>query len=157
MIGLRLAAAWVLLAGVLLLAWTSGALWGWVVVCGLFELLLLYQCFAAARAFTRCTPAGIRTRGMGRARECPWPEVDDIAPRFSGGGNTVRVMVKTASGTSFPLGVPLTVPGFISDPDWPVTVQQIWAYRDWVTGLGGDDGGGGTAPDDAGEAAAAGG
>src|SRR5215472_164997 len=62
------------------------------VVLGIVMLFLLWLCIRDARAFTECTPDGIRTRGTDGLRQCPWPQVANIAIRSYGRGKVVVVI-----------------------------------------------------------------
>lgn len=103
----------------------SGTLAMWAIGAGVAGLICLYASIAYARAFTECTPAGLRTRGLAGTRTCPWAEVRTIAPRVY--RQTTTVMVTTVHGTRFRLGVPVTG-GVMSDPEFGQRAEQIWQY-----------------------------
>jgi hypothetical protein len=103
----------------------GSALAPWAIGAGIAALICLYSWVAYARAFTECTPAGLRTRGLGGLTECSWPGVSDIVLRPH--GRTVTVMVTTTTGTRFRLGVPVDG-GVMGDPRFRVKAQQILDY-----------------------------
>ncbi len=102
----------------------AGMLLVWDVAVGLGLAVGLYAYVMYARAFTDCTAAGIRTRGLAGQRECAWPQVADIAPAYS---RTATVMVATTGGARFRLGVPVTG-GVMADPEFAAKVSQIQHY-----------------------------
>ena len=59
------------------------------------------------RAFTECSPDGIRASGLFgfRIRNCPWTEVDKISV-VNGAGSSTSIMVTRHDGSRFRLGVP---------------------------------------------------
>jgi hypothetical protein len=95
---------------------------------GISSLALLWVYSAYSRAFTECSPAGIRTRSLGGLTECPWTGVAKIAlcPR----GQTVTVMVTTTNSTRFRLGTPVDG-GAMGDPEFALKVAAIQQY--WRT------------------------
>jgi hypothetical protein len=101
-----------------------GASVAWAVGLGLGALMGIWAYVMYARASTECTPAGIRTRGLGGLRQCSWPQVADIAIR-PGTGTTIRVT--TVSGTRFLLGVPVSG-GVMRDPEFGFKLRQIQEY-----------------------------
>jgi hypothetical protein len=102
----------------------GGPLEGWAVGAGLVALIGAWAYVMYARAWTECTPAGIRTRGLGGLRQCSWPQVADIAIR-PGTGTTIRVT--TVGGTQFLLGVPVNG-GVMRDPEFVSKLRQIREY-----------------------------
>lgn len=90
------AAAAVALAAAWGLSRSSGPVGMLALVAGLSAALGAYSWAAYARAFTECTPAGLRTRGLGGLRESTWPRITDIGLRPY--GRTVTIMVTTADG-----------------------------------------------------------
>jgi hypothetical protein len=94
-------------------------------VAGLGAALGAYSWAAYARAFTECTPAGLRTRGLGGLRESTWPRITDIGLRPY--GRTVTIMVTTAGGGRFRLGAPVAG-GVMGDPGFARKAEQILAY-----------------------------
>jgi hypothetical protein len=71
-------------------------------------LPLWYTGAANSRAFTRYGPDGIRTRRLGRLRECPWSQVQAISQQQfrSRGGTAHSIVITTTTGERFRLGVP---------------------------------------------------
>jgi hypothetical protein len=102
----------------------GGPLAGWAMGAGLGALIGVWAYVMYARASTECTPAGIRTRGLGGLRQCSWPQVADIAIR-PGTGTTIRVT--TVGGTRFLLGVPVNG-GVMRDPEFGSKLRQIQEY-----------------------------
>jgi hypothetical protein len=90
---------------------------------GIAELLVLWAYVMYARAFTECTPDGIRTRGLGGQRQCSWPQVANIRlhPRSR------LVVVTTRDGRRFWLGVPVDG-GVMPDPEFTVKFKQVVRY-----------------------------
>jgi Bacterial PH domain len=78
-----------------------------------------------ARAYTECTPAGIRTRGLAGTRECRWEEVADIVAQPYRGA--AFIMVVTRSGRRFRLGAPVEG-GVMGDPQLPAKMAEIRQY-----------------------------
>ncbi|HEY2316137.1 MAG TPA: hypothetical protein VGH96_21190, partial [Streptosporangiaceae bacterium] len=68
----------------LVLALVGGSARGLVgiIVLGTGALVCLYAFTAYLLAVTECTPAGIRTRGLGGPRRCSWSQVTDISLRY---------------------------------------------------------------------------
>lgn len=121
-----ISAVTVLLAVFWALGGQGGSVVGaWALGAGIGALIGLYAYIAYARAFTECTPAGLRTRGLGGLQECPWSGVSDASLRPH--GRTATVMVTTTSGTRFRLGVPVDG-GVMRDPEFMGKVQQVVEY-----------------------------
>ena len=80
------AAAAVALGAAWQLSRSSGQVGMLALVAGLGAALGAYSWAAYARAFTECTPAGLRTRGLGGLRESTWPRITDIGLRPYGRG-----------------------------------------------------------------------
>lgn len=117
----------VFFGGIIGLGGGSGIWWLWALgaVISLNVLIGLYENVAYTRAFTECTPAGVRTRGLAGTRRCPWPHVGGIACQRRAGG--VIVIVTTTSGAYFRLGAP--VDGIsMRDPDLRSKVAQVQQY-----------------------------
>ena len=121
----------------------SGTLAMWAIGAAVGGLICLYATMAYARAFTECTPAGLRTRGLARTRECPWADVRALAPHVY--RQTTTVMVTTAGGTRFRLGVPVTG-GVMPDPEFGQRAEQIWRYWQWAAQAAGTGAAGPPAP-----------
>lgn len=69
----------------------------------------------SSRAFTECTPHGMRTLSFGGEKALPWALVSDIT--ITAYRNTMTIMVTASTGTRFRLGGliayrPAHVPGF---------------------------------------------
>jgi hypothetical protein len=92
---------------------------------GLGALINFYAYVSYVMAYTECKPDGIRTRGLGGRRDCPWAQVRDIAPRIS--NLTVIVVVTTASGRRFWLGAPVDGK-FVRDPEFANKLSEISGY-----------------------------
>jgi hypothetical protein len=94
-----------------------------------FSTLALLFCYGVyLKAFTKCTPAGIRTRGF-RNRKCSWSEVRNISLQEDSNPNATNysVMVTTTGRKRFRLGVP--VDGWLMpDPQFTIKLQQIQDY-----------------------------
>ncbi len=95
---------------------------------GISFLIGLWAYAMYARAFTECSAAGIRTRGLAGQIECPWSGVDRIALRH--GRRTVTMMVTTSSGNQFQLGAPVNG-GAMGDPEFGSKAAAILRY--WRT------------------------
>ena len=89
-------------------------------------LVCLYPFIAYMLAVTECTPAGIRTRGLGGPRQCSWPEVTDIGLRYA--GRSLVISVTTKSGRRFWLGAPMH-----GDPAFVKKLSQIQVYWRVIT------------------------
>ena len=101
-----------------------GSLEAWAAGAGLCALIVVWAYVMYARASTECTPAGIRTRGLGGRRQCSWPQVADIAIRP---GTGTVIMVTRVDGTRFLLGVPVNG-GVMRDPEFGSKLRQIQEY-----------------------------
>lgn len=100
-----------------LVAWAVGVV-GWALIGGYFWVMY-------ARAFTECTPAGLRTSGLAGLRKCAWPQVADIGPDPRS-PNAFIVVTKT-SGERFWLGAPVSF-GVMRDPEFAAKLAQIHEY-----------------------------
>lgn len=111
------------------IGWGSGeTLWAYAIGAGIGAVVSLYACLAYAIAFTECTAAGIRSRGLAGRRYCPWPQVRDISVRSTSMNSTV--LVTTIGGTRFHLGAPID--GRVArDPEFGQKLLQIRDY--WRT------------------------
>jgi hypothetical protein len=112
------------------------ASWGsrisvWVIAAVIVAVVALWALVMSAVAFTECTPAGIRTRGLARTHSCSWAEVGVIvsAPRQSWryGRTPATVSVITTSGSRFRLGAPVAG-GVMRDPEFAAKFAQIQEY-----------------------------
>jgi hypothetical protein len=82
-----------------------------------------------ARAFTECTPTGLRARTvLGRLREWPWPQVANISVKEVTGrpGPYRAVMVTTTAGRRTRLAVPTS--GIVTPEQFTASAQQIQDY-----------------------------
>jgi hypothetical protein len=84
----------------------AGQIVGWAVGAGFVVLVGIWAYLMYSRAYTECTPAGIRTFGLGGLRSYPWPLVTDIRIRYGGYG-IATVRVTTVGGNRFYLGAPV--------------------------------------------------
>jgi hypothetical protein len=102
---------------------------------GVASLITGWSFVAYSRAFTRCTQAGIWTRGLGGERRCAWSNVQQIAIRESTrrGVTTYTVLVTTIAGTQFVLGAPVDG-GIMPDPAFEDSVRKIRGY--WRRAVG---------------------
>lgn len=92
-----------------------------------------------SRAFTECTPAGIRSRGLGPEWRCGWHEVSEIAIRPGLRGPTRTVALITTDGRVLTLGTPVAG-GVMPDGQFESKVRQIIDYRHRVRTKGGKPG-----------------
>jgi hypothetical protein len=93
---------------------------------GLGALVIFYAWAAYATSYTECTPTGIRTRGLGGRRGCPWSEVSSAY--VMGYTGSRLVVVRTVSGKRFWLGAPIDS-SLVRDPDFAEKAQQIMDYQ----------------------------
>jgi hypothetical protein len=110
------------------LSWGIGAAVG---APSLGWVLLRYK-----RAFTECSPSGIRSRGLGPEWRCDWAHVREIAIRRSSnprGPDSYTVIVTTASGDRLQLGMPVRA-GLMPDPNFEAKAERIRAY--WQAAIG---------------------
>jgi hypothetical protein len=102
---------------------TPGPIGAWAVGIGIGAALTCYSTIAYGLAFTECTSAGIRTRGLAGPRMCRWADVVGVRPRFGTHG-TMTVVVTTKSGRRFVLGAPVSSP-VMRDPMFLDKYDQI--------------------------------
>jgi hypothetical protein len=95
---------------------------------GVAVLVAAWAYLMYALALTECTADGIRTRGLGGVRQCPWQQVADIAIRRDPGSRLV--VVTAVDGTRFWLGAPVDG-GVMPDPEFATKFRQIVGY--WRT------------------------
>jgi hypothetical protein len=90
-----------------------------------------------ARAFTECSPAGIRSRGLTREWQCKWEYVREVAVRASTARSqrTYTVILTATDGGRLRLGMPVSG-GIMPDPDFTAKVARIRAY--WRDAAGAD-------------------
>lgn len=100
---------------------------------GFLELLGIVEYVTFARAFSECTPAGIRTRVFVRLTAYPWSQVADVSVRQI--RTTAKVMVTTVDGSRFMLGAPV-VDILMVDPEFDSKARQIQAY--WWSAVASD-------------------
>ena len=95
-------------------------------------VMALWANVTSPRAFTECSPDGIRARGLlgFRIRSCPWAEVDKISV-VDGSRGTSTIMVTRHDGSRFRLGVPSS-PGNWPDRDFGAKFARISSYRQEV-------------------------
>lgn len=104
----------------------STTLGWWAAGIGIGTLIGTWAYVMYTRAFTECSPAGIRTRGLTGQTQCPWTQVARIELRPY--GQTITMMVTTTSGTRFRLGAPVNG-GAMGDPEFgskAEAIQQYW-------------------------------
>ena len=92
-----------------------------------------------SRAFTECTPAGIRSRGLGPEWRCGWHEVSEIAIRPGARGPTRTVALVTTDGRVLTLGAPVAG-GVMPDGQFESKVREIRGYWHRVRAKGGEPG-----------------
>lgn len=103
---------------------------------GLAALLVLYYAVAYAVAYTECTPAGLRVRGVAWRRFLPWERLRDIAvrdyassPYRVGPSRPLRIVIVTAlDGSRFWLGAPIDGGQGLGDPQFEDKIGQIQRY-----------------------------
>lgn len=95
-------------------AGTGAAIVGWCAV--------LYS-----RAFTECTPAGIRSHGLGPAWHCDWQDVHQINVQPGRRGPTATVVLMTSDGIVRRLGAPVAG-GVMPDRTFESKVRKIRDY-----------------------------
>lgn len=103
----------------------GGRVAAYAIGAGLGALISFYACASYAIVYTECTPTGIRTRGLGGRRGCPWAQVRDISQRASA-MNRIAV-VTTTSGRRFWLGAPVDG-SVVRDPEFAEKLEQITDY-----------------------------
>jgi Bacterial PH domain len=107
-------------------AGSPGSTGAWALGIGIGAMIAGYSTAAYGVAFTKCTPEGIRTRGLAGPRMCRWADVADIRPRLGSRG-TRTVVVTTNSGQRFYLGAPVSSP-IMRDRMFPDKYRQIISY-----------------------------
>ena len=122
---LRGLSLFVLALGGAAVAWAGVGMVAFAISAGLVALIGLWALVMYIRAFTECTPTGIRTRGLAGTRECRWADVAAIVARPY--GRTTTVMLTTTAGGRFRLGAPVAG-GVMGDPEFPAKVAQIRQY-----------------------------
>jgi len=106
---------------------------------GIVALAAVYYAVAYATAYTECTPAGLRTRGVTWRRLLAWERLRDIAVRDSGSARyqyryptrakPLRIVIITADdGTRFWLGAPIDGAQGLGDPEFEDKIGQIRHY-----------------------------
>ncbi|MBO0839185.1 MAG: hypothetical protein J2P28_27245, partial [Actinobacteria bacterium] len=107
----------------------------WGVIAASVMLLMAGVTVAYSRAYTECTEAGIRIRGLGLERCWRWDRVSDVAIRMGPRGITRCVMLTSAGGAQVVLGAPVTG-GLMHDRDFERKVGEI--HQSWRRAIGGD-------------------
>lgn len=125
----------VVLAGAALAVPNPARLAALAVSAGILALISVYYSVAYAAAYTECTPAGLRVRGVTRRRFLPWARLRDIAVRdygsspYRGPGKSLRIVIITADdGTRFWLGAPIGGGQGLGDPQFEDKIWQIRHY-----------------------------
>jgi hypothetical protein len=114
---------------------------------GIVALIVLYYAVAYAAASTRCTPAGLRVRGVAGPRYLPWARLREITVRDYGSNpyrgamagtiaryrlgtpRGLRIVIVTADdGRRFWLGAPIDGGQGLDDPEFDGKVRQIEDY-----------------------------
>jgi len=114
----------------------ASAVFSWGLAAAIGVPLLGWALLRYKRAFTECSPAGIRSRGLSREWQCDWADVREIAIRRSSnprGPNTYTVIVTTVSGDRLLLGMPVRG-GLMPDADFEAKAARIRAY--WQAAIG---------------------
>ena len=102
-------------------------------VTAFLALVLLLLTVAGSRGVTECRPDGLHTRRF-RTHDCAWSQITDIKQdTFSGRSTDYFVVVSTASGQRFKLGVPTSSTTY-QNPEFDTQVAQITAYWHAATG-----------------------
>lgn len=107
---------------------------------GIAALFTVYYAVAYATAYTECTPAGLRARGVTWRRFLPWAQLRDIAVRDYAStaqirywsptpAKPLRIAIVTADdGTRFWLGAPIDAGQGLGDPEFEDKIRQIRHY-----------------------------
>lgn len=103
---------------------------------GLVALIVLYYSVAYAVAYSECTPAGLRVRGVAGRRFLPWERLRDIAvrdyassPYRAGRSRPLRIVIVTADdGSRFWLGAPIDGGQGLGDLQFEDKIRQIQGY-----------------------------
>jgi hypothetical protein len=114
----------------------SGVLFGWGLAAAVCAPSVAWVLLRYKRAFTECSPAGIRSRGLTREWRCDWANVREVAIRRSvnpRGPDTYTVLVTTGGGDRLLLGMPVGG-GIMPDPDFEAKAGRIRAYWQAATG-----------------------
>jgi hypothetical protein len=98
----------------------------WDIAVAAVCLGLLWVSITLPRAFTELSPSGIRARGFGRLRDCPWPEIADIKMQTLRG--TRSIIVTRRDRSHFRLAVPADRGPFMSDVDFTSKFGDICRY-----------------------------
>jgi hypothetical protein len=114
----------------------GSAVFGWGLAAAIGAPSVAWVLLRYKRAFTECSPAGIRSRGLTREWRCDWAHVREIAIRRSvnpRGPDTYTVVVNTVGGDRLLLGMPVSG-GIMPDPDFQTKVAGIREY--WQAAIG---------------------
>ena len=107
---------------------------------GIAALFTVYYAVAYATAYTECTPAGLRARGVTWRRFLPWARLRDIAVRDHASAAQIRywsptpakplriAIVTADDGTRFWLGAPIDAGQGLGDPEFEDKIWQIRHY-----------------------------
>jgi len=114
----------------------SGRLTALATGAGAAAFITLYYSLAYAVAYTRCTLAGLRARGVAGRRYLPWERLRDIAvrdygssPYRAGPSRPLRIVIVTADdGSRFWLGAPIDGGQGLGDPEFQDKIRQIQDY-----------------------------
>lgn len=100
---------------------------GYLLAFAVSLLLVLWVNVTSLRAFTECSPKGVRARGLFGTgiRSCPWAEVSDIS--LVSQRMTTMIIVIRRDGSRFRLGVPRDSPA-MADRDLDAKFAQISGY-----------------------------
>ncbi len=111
----------------------SGRLLGLGIGAGTGAVIVGWCAVLYSRAFTECTAAGIRSRGLGPAWRCDWQDVHQIGVEPGRRGPTATVVLRTADGLVRRLGAPVTG-GALPDRTFESKVRKIRDY--WHQAVG---------------------
>lgn len=105
----------------------SGRILGFGIGFGAAALTVGWCAVMYSLAYTECTAAGIRSRGLGLPWRCDWDEVGQIAIRPAMRGPTATVLLTTVSGRQYTLGAPVSG-GVMADRDFGNRAREIRDY-----------------------------
>jgi hypothetical protein len=114
----------------------SSVVFGWGLATAISAPTVGWVLLRYKRAFTECSPAGIRSRGLTREWRCDWAHVRDIAIRRSvnpRGPDTYTMVVTTVGGDRLQLGMPVRG-GLMPDREFDAKAEKIRAY--WQAAVG---------------------
>ncbi|MBO0830452.1 MAG: hypothetical protein J2P29_00635 [Actinobacteria bacterium] len=107
---------------------------GWGIIATAVMLLMAGVTVAYSRAFTECTEAGIRFRGLGLERRLRWDQVSQVGIRIGNRGITRTVMLTLTGGAQDLLAAPVTG-GLMQDREFDRKVREIYQFWRRATGM----------------------